>query len=204
MIRKLLTHPSIAPLIARTEGEFKKLSGRERGIIWMAVALGVMFVVYGFGERVNGVFAAQSTRLEDAVKGVNSTSALLERYLKLKSRRDTIEREYRGVEIKEGVYAHIENLIRSKLGISSGFTIKDNPPKEMGGDFEQVTYSIKFQLPTLQPLVDFLREIVHGQRPLLLSRLDVLKSRRGDRLEVDLDVVSIRETQPGAAQPKEG
>lgn len=204
MIKRILAHESIAAAVSRGRSEYKKLSLRERGIIWSAAAIGALIGLYSFGEHINGIFAEQHTRLEDGEKAVRATGPLLERYVKLKTRRDAIEREYRGVEIKEGAYAHIENLIRSKLGISSGFTIKDNPPKEMGGDFEQITYSIKFPVPTLQPLIDFLKEIVHGQRPLLLSRLDIAKRGRGDKLEIELDVVSIREAHGGGAAPKEG
>jgi hypothetical protein len=192
----------VAAARAAVVAEYQKLSRRERTIIaLLGVVAGCMGLWMAY-EPIGQRFDEQWVRLEKATETVRTSSASLERYVKLKSRRDMIEREYRGVEIKEGAYAHIENLIRTKLGLSSGFTIKDSSPKSMGGNFEQTTYTVKFPVPTLQPLVDLLKEIVNGQRPLLLSSLEITKTRRGDLLDVSFEVVSIRESAAGAAETK--
>ena len=202
IIGRLLAQPRVAAARAAVVAEYQKLSRRERTIITLlgvvAGCMGLWMAYEPIGQR----FDEQWIRLEKATETVRTSSASLERYVKLKSRRDMIEREYRGVEIKEGAYAHIENLIRTKLGLSSGFTIKDSSPKSMGGNFEQITYTVKFPVPTLQPLVDLLKEIVNGQRPLLLSSLEITKTRRGDLLDVSFEVVSIRESAAGAAETK--
>jgi len=190
---RILEHPKVAAGRAWIMGEYAKLSRRERFILAGLGGVVVFIAAWGVYEPTRDLFADQRLRLEKTLEAVQTSSSSLERYVKLKARRDLIEREYRGVEIKEGVYAHLENLIRTKLGLSSGFTIKDTPPKSMGGNFEQITYSMKFTTPTLQPIVDLLKEVVHGQRPLLLSSLDIVKRPRGDTLDVSIDVVSIRE-----------
>lgn len=194
LVARLQEQPRVVAARTWLMGQYTRLSARER-IILAALGLfvGGMIAWSGY-EQASDIVADQSTRLEKAHETLDSTAGSLERYVKLKARRDMIEREYRGVEIKEGVYAHLENLIRTKLGLSSGFTIKDSPPKNMGGNFDQTTFTVKFTTPTLQPLVDFLKEVTHGQRPLLLSSLDAVKSRRGDVLEVTIEVVSIRES----------
>ncbi len=198
---RLLNHPRVVAVRSLVVTEYRKLSGRERGIIGLLVVVAAGMGLWGIYEPIARRFDDQWTRLEKTLETVQTSSASLERYLKLKSRRDMIEREYRGVEIKEGAYAHIENLIRTKLGLSTGFTIKDSSPKSMGGNFEQITYTVKFPIPALQPLVDLLKEITTGERPLLLSSLEVVKNRRGDSLDVTFEVVSIRESV--AAQPLE-
>lgn len=193
LVARTLEHPKVVAARTWVSTEYGKLSSRERGVL---AGLGVVIVFmagWGIYEPTRDLFADQRARLERTTEAVRTSSTSLERYVKLKARRDMIEREYRGVEIKEGVYAHLENLIRTKLGLSSGFTIKDSSPKSMGDNFEQITYSMRFSTPTLQPLVDLLKEVVHGERPLLLSSLDVVKRPRGDTLDVTVEVVSIRE-----------
>lgn len=193
LVTRILEHPKVVAARTWIATEYGKLSPRERGVLAGLGVVIVCIVGWSIYEPTRDLFADQRTRLERTTEAVRTSSTSLERYVKLKARRDMIEREYRGVEIKEGVYAHLENLIRTKLGLSSGFTIKDSSPKSMGGNFEQITYSMKFSTPTLQPLVDLLKEVVHGERPLLLSSLDVVKRPRGDTLDVTIEVVSIRE-----------
>jgi len=189
----------LADLPERTARYLSNLTIRERAIMALLVAGLVLFGLYEFVARIQAVFAEQTVRLAEAETATKKVSENLGRYVKLKAHRDAIEREYRGVEIKEGVYAHIETLVRTKLGVSSGFTIKDNPAKDIGRNFEQTTYVLTFEVVALQPLVDLLRELVDGPRPLLLSRLEVSKTTRGDKLKVELDVVSIKEKPAGGA-----
>lgn len=203
LLARILEHPKVAAGRTWATGEYAKLSRRERLILAGLGGVVVFMASWGIYEPTRDLFADQRLRLEKTVEAVQTSSSSLERYVKLKARRDLIEREYRGVEIKEGVYAHLENLIRTKLGLSSGFTIKDSPPKGMGGNFEQITYSMKFTTPTLQPIVDLLKEVVHGQRPLLLSSLDIVKRPRGDTLDVSIDVVSIREASGSQVKKEE-
>jgi hypothetical protein len=55
-----------------------------------------------------------------------------------------------------------------------------------------VPFSVRFSTANLETLIGFLQELVHGQRPLILGRLSLQKSRIGDRFDVDLDVSNLR------------
>ena len=177
--------------------QFSKLSRREQGI----VAAGVLFVVamccYWIYLPISESFAEVNKHFLDAQIRAKASAGALERYLKLKARKDAIETQYREVEFKEGALSHLENLIRNKAGIASGFTIKDGQPRPFSGVYEQLPISMKFSTTNVPALVDFLKEIVHGTRPLILSRMDISKPRRGDRLDVDIDVSSLRKAEVG-------
>ena len=148
--------------------------------------------IYQIYEPIRAAFQAQSEQLASIEESMKSVGPNVERYLKLKQRRDAIEEEYKEVEFKEGALSHLENLVRTKAGITSGFTIKDNPPREFGGNYEQTLFSIKLTTTNLQTLIDFLNETINGQRPLIVSKVDIQKSKFADRLEVDVDASSIR------------
>ena len=172
--------------------QWHKFSRREHAMIAGAALVLVFTLCYLVYEPIQDAFDAQAVALAEAQGRTRTIGGTLEGYLKLKARRDLIESRYREVEFKEGALSHIENLIRTKALVTSGYTIKDNTPRPFGGSYEQVPYSVRFQISSLSALLDFLKEVVHGPRPLILSRLELQKSRIGDRLDVDLDVSSLR------------
>lgn len=177
---------------SQAKTQFAALSGRERSLIVLCLVAIGFIGLYQIYEPIDAAFRAQAQKLAQIEANVKALGPALERFAKLRTRRDAIEQEYREVEFKEGALSHLENLVKVKAGVNAGFTIKDAPPKEFGGEYEQTTFSIKFTTSNFPALIDFLRELTHGTRPMILGRLDVQRSRFAERLEVDIEVSSIR------------
>lgn len=173
---------------------YGKLSKRERHLLSAPLIVVALLLVYVILYRpVASAFAAQRSELAEADLEIKRISALLDKYTRLRAKRQEIENQYREIEIKEGGLTLLENLIRTKLDAAPGsFTIKerDNPSREFGGNYEQQPFNVRFNTTDLGKLVYFLQEMVHGPKPLILRKIDI--RRRGERLEVDLDVSSIR------------
>lgn len=168
------------------------LSGREKAILAVAAVMIAIVSVSKSYDWVSSVFAEQTARLEKTQQDLQAAAAMLQRHAKLRTRRDEIETMYKEIEIKEGGLSLLEKLLRTKANVTSGFTIKDGPVRQFGGNYEQAPFSVKFPTNNLQTLVAFLTEVVHGPQRMVLTRLDLRKSRAGDRLEVDMDVSSFR------------
>lgn len=179
-------------LLQQTLEKYKKLTSREHLIISCAIVTLILMATYKIYEPIQAAFTNQNTQLAQVESQAKTVGPMLERYAKLKSRRDAIEREYKEVEFKEGELAHLEILVKNKAGVSSGFTIKDNPAKEFGGNYEQTPFSVKFNTSDLPSLIDFLKEVTQGARPMILSKLDIQRSRFADRLEIEADISSIK------------
>lgn len=173
-------------------GKFQALTQREKVIIVVATGVAISMLLYQVYEPIRRVFHDQTDQLAALESSMKTVAPGIERYVKLRARRDGIEEEYREVEFKEGALSHLENLVRNKAGITAGFTIKDNPPKEFGGNYEQTLFNIKFTTTNLETLIDFLKELTYGAKPLVVSKVDIQKSKFADRLEVDIDASSIR------------
>jgi len=188
----------------RARAWFVRLSLRERVLIVLSGVIGLGITGATILEPIQEAFLDQELRLAQAEQNVGRTADLVEKYLKLKSRRDAIEREYQGVEIKEGAVAYLERLLGSRFESNPRPEIKDLPSQKIGTRFEQNSYTIRAQSRSLDTLVQFLKDLVHGEHPLLLTRLKVARSRRGDRLEFQMDVSTIRETAPQPAAPAQG
>ncbi len=176
---------------------YKKLSGREKVIIAVAILMILISIIYPLQQEIRSAFSAQDrtwSELEDESKKV---AASLARYAKLKNRQAAIELSYKEVEIKEGALSYLENLVRNKAGIASGFTIRDRPPREFAGSYEQTPFTIKFVITDYPRLIEFLKEITHGQHPMLLAGINVKKRPAGDALEVEIDVSGVRKITRG-------
>lgn len=183
---------SIMPTYRLLYGKFQALTQREKAIIVLAVSVALFMLCYQIYEPIRRVFREQADQLVALEGSMKTVAPGIERYVKLRARRDGIEEEYKEVEFKEGALSHLENLVKGKAGVTAGFTIKDNPPKEFGGNYEQTLFNIKFTTTNLESLVEFLRELTYGAKPLVVSKVDIQKSKFADRLEVDVDASSIR------------
>ncbi|MBN8550584.1 MAG: type II secretion system protein M [Deltaproteobacteria bacterium] len=187
-MKTLALQPTYRMLFAK----YQALTAREKVIIIVAAIVAVFILLYQVYEPIRRIFTQQKEQLSTLDASMKTVAPGIERYVKLRARRDAIEEEYKEVEFKEGALSHLENLVRNKAGISSGFTIKDNPPKEFGGNYEQTLFNIKFTTTNLETLVAFLSELTNGAKPLVVSKIDIQRSKFADRLEVDVDASSIR------------
>jgi hypothetical protein len=180
-------------LFSRGMAWFNKLSKREKLLVGVPIPIILFFILHAaIYTPVMEAFASQNARLEESTANIKIIAAMLEKYQRLKSRRANIEEQYKEIEIKESGITLLENMISKHLELpSKSFDIRPSDPQEFGGNFEKTSYTIKFSTPELGKLVAFLDELVHGQAPMILRRLD-LKVSGSNSLDVEIDASSIR------------
>ena len=159
--------------------------------------------IYIGGTSAIESFDSLSRDIRQSEHDLETISVLLSQYGKIKAQRDQIEQEYKSVEFKEGVLSYLEELIRRKLGLISGFTITPRATTAFGGNYEQVPFTIKFTVSDFKALLAFLLDLISGPQPLLMTRLDIRTTRNGESLEVDLDVSSISQAKGNSSGKKE-
>jgi len=137
--------------------QFKKLSSRERALVWGALVIILAFFGYVIYEPVQAAFSEQTKRLQDAERTLDNVALALGRYIKLKTRQQSIENLYKEVEISEGVRSLIASLIESKAGIPAGqYEIVDSQPREFGAGYQQTPFRVRFSITDYSRLVSFL------------------------------------------------
>ena len=180
-------------ILQRIGAWYRGLTPRERYVlIPLAAAFVVSYISYSVYIPLRDAFDAQATELEKVEQDLKTLPFVLNRYQRLVARKSQIEEEYKEVEIAEGERTFLEKVVQEKVGNASGFEINLRPVSSFGGNYQQAPFSVKFYTSNLQSVVDFLTEVVLGKKRLLLTKIDINKSRAGDRLEVDVDVSSIR------------
>ena len=199
MINKKYTQ-QIMPYLVKARDAYRGLSPREQKLLLGAVAVVVIFMVFSFIQPIQNMFLDQSLELSKAEQEVHNIAVEINRYQRLKLRRSQVEQEFKSVEIKEGALSHLESLVKDKAGIAQGaFTIKDQPPKPFGAGYQQTFFSVNFSTTDYPRLIDFLKELVDGPKPLVVKRLDLKRTRGGDKLEIDLEISSITKDKQGEA-----
>ena len=174
---------------------YSKLSSQEKTLILVALLIGVLFIVTPIYEGVDGIFAKQRQKLRTIEGNAKITPKKISEYLALEKRRDEVKERYKKVELKQGVRSHIETLIRTHIGANTNPTIQNLNVKKIGQGYLQEPFKVGFKTDSLKTLSKFLKELVEGPQPLVLSRLVIKRSRSGDKLQISLDTSSIRAEQ---------
>ena len=170
----------------------RKMQPREKMLALIAF---FAFVIIGGNELMSSVtetFEDQQARLDKITSEMDLVSAALSRFTTLKQRQRAVEEAYKEVEFEGPALSYLEKLLKEKAGIASGFTIRDKPSRQFGGDYEQTPYTIKFTTVDMNRLVEFLKELTEGSRPVLLASLNLKPKPGKDSIDVELEISSIK------------
>lgn len=171
----------------------KKLSRREQVVIGALLAYVLGWVLFQGVTSVQTLFADQSARLEKVNLQVSRLPQLIHSYQRLEARKDQIEQDYKEAVMEDGAIEHIESLIKKKDKIDqNSVRIVPKNGRRFGGNFEQLPFQVSFRISDFPQLVQLLSDMANGKEPLRLLRVEMKKHRDGSRLDVELDVSSVR------------
>lgn len=171
---------------------FTSLSEREKGMVLVAVIVTLMVGIENVYTPINERMTKQAKELDRLNKELQALPYALERYTKLQASKDLVEREFKGVEMKEGALAYLEGLVKTKAGIAEGFTIRDRTVRKFSEKYEQVPFAVNFRITDFPRLITFLEALTGGEQPLIVSQIELTRSRKADNLDVKIEVSSIR------------
>ncbi|HMO02763.1 MAG TPA: hypothetical protein PKD37_06860 [Oligoflexia bacterium] len=174
--------------------QLAKLSMRERLLTILAAIVLTLIVIYGLiYQPLKNRLLSNATLFEQRKAEMATLAMMIAENNALKKRKKAIEQAYQEVEIAEGALTLLESMIRLKLGLAPGaFLIKDRDPTPFGGGYEQTSFSIKFTTVELDKLVEFLKELTTGSKPMILKSLSLKRRNIDNKLDVDMEVTSIR------------
>ncbi|RMD86845.1 MAG: hypothetical protein D6808_02515 [Candidatus Dadabacteria bacterium] len=177
----------------------EKLSLREKALIAVgAFVLGILGL-YALYQPIHRAFDRQERMVMKLSSDAKDIRLALTQYLTLKQRLGCTERKFKRANLSARIRTHLEKVLENEGKIPTGqYNIKRNAKRLLGEEFELSPYTIKFDTTSLKDLVSLLQTIFDGSKPLLITRLDIQKSRRSDKLSVTIDVTSIRKVKSRA------
>ncbi len=177
------------------QGLIAKLNPNELRLILLAAAVLIFIGIYSVYNPIMEAFAKQNAELAALSEAETNIVPLLERYQKLIVKKSAAEQRYKELEFKEGEVSFLEKLVQERAKIPFGrYTIRPGKEQDFGKAFKLLQFSVKFDTSALDTLISFLSEVVQGERPLIISRLDLKKNPVTNVLSVDIDVRSIRQS----------
>ena len=171
---------------------YQKLSFREKGLLALMVLVFAGWLVYQGSLKVASKFAEQNQRLESVESLRAALPYRLADHAELQARKDAVEKAYQKVEISEGMLTYLETLLNGKSSIQRPFEIDDKQPKAFGGKYEQMQFLVKFGITDYAELINLLKELTQGDKPLIIKSISVKKYVGGRQLRVELDLTGVR------------
>ncbi|MCB0338549.1 MAG: type II secretion system protein M [Bdellovibrionales bacterium] len=170
-----------------------KLSTREKRVLISVVALLAVLALYVVADEISTAFDRQARELRILAAQSEQVTEKLTRYKTLVARQRSAEQQFKDVTFEGGVRSYLEKLIQHTGRIQSGqYKITPSRSRKLGENYELEPYNIRFETSNLKLLVNLLEKIPYGDKPLLITQLEIKKSRRSDKLTVSVDVSSIK------------
>lgn len=162
--------------IENLKQKFLNLSSREQVMVLGTLALCLFYILNFAFNNVTKLSQKQEERLKIAERDLNAMPNVVERHMSLKFRQKAAEKEFENIKLSDGALAHLENLIQEVAGISDGYLIKDKAPQKFSDKYQQLPFQVTFNTTDFEKLIDFLMELENGEKPLILSSLNLTKS----------------------------
>ncbi len=186
--------------LGKVQTFYQRLSFRERiSLVLMVVVLAAV-VVYKISLVVVEQFEDQARRLAAVESMREALPYRLADYTQLKARKDNIEKAYQKIQISEGMLTYLETLLNQKKAIQRPFFIDDGEPRKFGGKYEQMPFLVKFGITDYGELVELLKELTQGEKPMIVKSINIAKIGNGRQLQVQLDLTGVRRVEAGAGE----
>lgn len=170
---------------------YEKLSSREKiGLAAIVVVIVLALASKGV-SALSAAFNAQSRRLKSVVDTAERLPDRVGEYTQLRARKAALEKQYQQVEITEPL-TYLESLLNQKDGIQKPFVIEQGKPAAFGKAYEQVPFLIKFGISNYGQLIELLKELSQGKKPMIMRALNLTKIAGGRQIQAQLEVTSIR------------
>jgi hypothetical protein len=198
----------IKKLQAAALNKAQNLSSREKV---MSVLVIIVLAVTGFNKIYTPIAAAFSRQRSDLAQlemYMTELPYVLAKNKSLESKRQEIEEAYQGVEIAEGL-SHIENVIKehAELINSQDYQIREKTlaqnQRNFGGNYEHKSFNVELKIRSLKGLSSVLKELTAGQKPMILSNLELSKSPTGEMISVIMELSTIQKKTAQDTEPSQ-
>lgn len=185
-----MSNKSVNGMVRRA---WTKMSTRERGIILVGMLIIVALVLHSVVYTpIKARFVQQSNRQTEINRAIDVLPDMLSRYSQLLDRRSEIEKFYEKLDLQKPALSHLEDLLRNVANVPSGaYTVTTRNQPDFAGKYKHTAFLVRFDTSSMENLAAFLRNVVQGQQPMLLSQLTIERKLSADSLTVQVEVSSF-------------
>jgi len=191
---------ALTELLQRVRALVERLSPRERVLLGVGAAAGVLVLVWALAGYLGERRAMLQAQIAASERDVAEMGRLRDHYLKLKTERDVVRRKLERGGADFSLFSHLEGVTRDTL--SRDRVAAMNPStRNVSDDLQEEDVEMRLSGVSLRELVALLYRVEKSDLPLLVSRVQMKK--RFDQpfvFDATLVVGRLRPT-PGTAAP---
>ena len=165
---------AFSDVVARVTELIERLSPRERMLLGVGAAAGVLVLVWGLAGFLAERRATLQAQIVASERDVGEVTRLRDRYLALKAERDAVRRKLEKGGTEFSLFSHLEGVTRDTL--SRDRVAAMNPStRTVAEDLQEEDVEMRLSGVSLRELVGLLYRVEKSDLPLLVSRVQMKK-----------------------------
>lgn len=164
----------------------------ERRLITGIAVIVVCILIYTPVSAFNNYVENNERKITHRKFDLEKLDGLVQRYSDLQGRFDKIQKSFEESQMTLGeLTAELEKIVSNSLSNENYELTRAGSPTKMGLDFEKQQFILKVRSLNLEELVKLLHQLEQGKSPLLLGKVDILKSTNDNEFSATLEIFSI-------------
>ncbi len=165
---------ALGDVLQRLTALVERLSPRERVLLGVGVAAGLLVVVWGLAGFLAERRATLQAQIAASERDVGEMMRLRDRYLRLRAERDLVQRTLARGGTDFSLFSHLESVTRDTLGRERVAAMNPST-RTVGEDLEEEDVEMRLSGVSLRELVGLLYRVEKTDLPLLVSRMQMKK-----------------------------
>jgi hypothetical protein len=188
----------LGELLQRLAGLVERLSPRERVLLGIGAAAGVVVLIWALAGALSEQRAALQAQIAASERDLAEMGRLRDRYLLLRAERDLVRRKLERGGADFSLFSHLEGVTRDVT--SRDRVAAMNPStRTVGEDLQEEDVEMRLSGVSLREVVGLLYRVEKTDLPLLVSRIQ-MKKRYDQPFVYDATLV-VGRLRPAGASP---
>ncbi len=176
------------------------LASREKVIVCVAGICLVVAGIYQMGVSLDDYIKTNHRKVTVRRAQLDEIDKILKRYVTLKSRQDNLQKTFAQSEMSfEQVTAQLDRIVREAMGNDNYDLKKSRTPTAFGFEYEKQEFTLNIKSLAIDQLVKLLHRLEQGERPLFLSKIDIVRSAVSGDYSATLEIFSIAKSQANSS-----
>ncbi len=178
---------------------FARLSQRERGLVSICLASIFVFGIYSASMKVHEYIVDTQLQLTRRTAQLEDLSRIIKRYVTLNARLERIHQTFAQSQMSfKEVTDQLDKVLRQNIGSNTYDLKKGGSPTQIGFEYEKQLFTVNVHALSLEQVTKRHFQLEHGDSPLFLGKVDLLKSSADNTFSATLEIFSIQKSAPAA------
>ena len=190
----------ISILLDNLNSWFLRLNKREKLMLSFCGACILVFGAYSALLEIQDTLGENERLLSRRTEQLGTLSKALKRYVTLKARLQKIQQTFAKSQMSfKELTDQLDKVLRQNIGANNTYDLKKGgSPSQIGFDYEKQLFTVNVRSLNLEQITKLLFQLEHGDSPLYLGKVDLVKSQGDGSFSATLEIFSIQKAQTPA------